>query len=496
MGSRIGEFFGPIIGGEKLRTDEAEAIRNPYTGEVIAECYQASSAQAQDAIARAAKAFETTRRMPRYQRAEILNRLADIIDSEKEDLATLISLEAGKPMVDARGEVARSVLNCRGAAEEAKRTIGEEVPLDMDGDVARYQNMVSTHSSAGDEGPTQRLGIAKAYPIGPILAVAPFNFPMNLALHKVAPAIASGNPVVLKPSPQAPLTGVRLGEMLLEAGMPADAISVVPASNAVAEEMVLNDAVAMVTFTGSAQVGWHIKSLVPKKKVTLELGGNGGVFIDETTRNLEYAARRCARGANVYAGQYCIGVQRILVHEARYEEFLSLIDKELQGLRVGDPIRDDVDLGPVIDDGSATRIDGWIREAVEQGAKLLAGGEVDRAVVLPTLLADTAPTMRVEREEIFGPVATINSVSNWDEGIAKLNDSDFGLQTGVFTGRIDRALEAFGEVNTGGLIINDVPIYRIDNMPFGGVKDSGFGKEGTRYAIESMMETKFIMLAG
>lgn len=496
MGRYADDLFGPIIAGEKLRTGQAEEITNPYNGEGIAACYQATHDDAQRAIDGARSAFDVTRKMPRYQRAEILSNLADIIESQKDDLATLIALEAGKPMVDARGEVARSVLNCRGAAEEAKRTIGEEVPLDMDGDVARYQNMASTHRAAGDEGPTQRLGFAKAYPIGPILAIAPFNFPLNLALHKVAPAVASGNPVVLKPSPQAPLTGIRLGEMLLEAGMPAEAISVVPCSNEVAEQMVLNNSIAMVTFTGSAQVGWHIKSLAPKKKVTLELGGNGGVLIDETTDNLQYAARRCARGANVYAGQYCIGVQRVLVHESRYEEFRSLLQSEVAALQVGDPLHEQTDLGPVIDEGSATRIAGWIEEAVAAGADLLTGGERERATVAPTILANTERTMRVERDEIFGPVATVNKVASWEEGIAKLNDSDFGLQTGVFTGRIERALAAFGDVETGGLIINDVPIYRIDNMPFGGVKESGFGKEGTRYAIESMMETKFIMLAG
>ncbi|RGC68605.1 Sulfoacetaldehyde dehydrogenase [Micromonospora sp. MW-13] len=484
-----------ILRGEEVTSSSTSPITNPYRRDVVGECYQASAEQADAALKAATTAFDVTRKMPRYQRAAILNSLADLIERDREPLAQLIAKEAGKPLFDARGEVARSILNCRGAGEEAKRIAGHEVPLDMDGDVARYQGTVTTTARESVTGVDRRLAIAKLFPLGPVLAIAPFNFPLNLTLHKVAPAIAAGNPVILKPSPQAPLTALRLGRLLLEAGMPPEAISVLPCENSVAEQMVRDARIRMVSFTGSAKVGWYLKSIAPKIRMTLELGGNGGVLIDETS-DIEFAARRSARGANVYAGQYCIGVQRLIVHESRYEEFVDRLLAEVASLRVGDPLEEDTDLGPVIDDASAERIASWVEEAAGQGAQVLTGGKREGAVVTPSVITNTSRDMKVEHEEIFGPVCTVKPYRDWDQGVAMLNDSKYGLQAGIFTRDIGRALSAMPDVESGGLMVNDVPIFRVDNMPFGGVKDSGFGLEGTRYAIESMMQLKFVMLNG
>jgi acyl-CoA reductase-like NAD-dependent aldehyde dehydrogenase len=484
-----------ILAGHEAASAATSTIINPFSGDTVAECFQASADQADLAIKTAMNAFDTTRHLPRHRRADILNSLASLIERDKESLASLIAMEAGKPIFDARGEVSRAILNCRGAAEEAKRIAGHEVPLDLDGDVARYQSVVTTTSKDNVTGVDGRFAVAKLFPLGPVLAIAPFNFPLNLTLHKVAPAIAAGNPIILKPSPQAPLTALRLGRLILEAGMPEEAISVLPCDNVVAEQMVRDPRIRMVSFTGSAKVGWHLKSIAPKVRMTLELGGNGGVLIDESS-DIEYAARRTARGANVYAGQYCIGVQRIIVHQTRYEEFVGMLVQEVESLRLGDPLDESFDLGPVIDEQSANRIIGWIDEAQAQGAKILTGGQRDGAVVTPTVITRTAQGMKVEQEEVFGPVCTVKSYRDWNEGLTMLNDSKYGLQTGIFTRDIGRALNAMSEVETGGLMVNDVPIFRIDNMPFGGVKDSGFGLEGTRYAIESMMQLKFIMLNG
>ncbi len=484
-----------LLHGEETTSPNTSIITNPYRRETVGECFQATAEQADFAVGAALSSFEVTRKMPRFERASILSNLASLVERDKDALSDLIAREAGKPLFDARGEVSRAILNCRGAAEEAKRIGGHEVPLDMDGDVVQYQSVVSSTARDDVRSVDNRLAIAKLFPLGPVLAIAPFNFPLNLTLHKVAPAIAAGNSVILKPSPQAPLTALWLGRLLLEAGMPPQAISVLPCDNAVAEQMVRDPRISMVSFTGSANVGWYLKSIAPRVRMTLELGGNGGVLIDESC-DIEFAAKRSARGANVYAGQYCIGVQRLIVHESRYDEFVGQLLEEVGKLTVGDPLDDTTDLGPVIDDKSAERISSWIREASEQGARILAGGERSGAVVAPTVVTDTTADMRIERDEVFGPVCTVRPYREWDEGLKMLNDSKYGLQTGIFTRDIGRALSALPDVETGGLMINDVPIFRIDNMPFGGVKESGFGLEGTRYAIESMMQMKFIMLNG
>jgi len=482
-------------------TPRTEAIRSPYDGRVVGEMPVSDAAEVEAAIERARVAFETTRRLPRFVRADILDRAAALVEARREEFVRLIAGEAGKPLYDARGEVARSLFNLRNAAREARAFAGHEVPLDVDGGVFEYQ------TARADGRPLdlaeadlealanlgRRIGIARRFPIGPILAITPFNFPLNLVLHKVAPAIATGNTVILKPAPQTPLTSALLAEVLAEAGLPDGALTVVHCDVALAETMVRDARIAMVTFTGSAKVGWHIKGIAGRKKVALELGGNGAVVIAPDA-DLDFAAARCVRGGVVYGGQYCIGVQRIIVHEAVADRFEEALVSRVAACRVGDPMEEGVDVGPVIDEGSARRIEAWIREAEAAGARVLVGGTREGAVVAPTVLADTDPAMKVECEEIFGPVMTLTRVASVEEGIARAAASRYGLQGGFFTQDLRAAFRALETWDVGGLMINDVPIYRIDNMPFGGWRDSGFGREGTRYAMEEMTDVKFLVV--
>jgi len=478
-----------LVDGLAGESELRDVVLNPYSGEPVAEVHLADAADAERALWASVGGARAMRALPPYAVAGILDRAAALVEVRAGEFAALIVAESGKPLYDARGEVARSVLNLRAAAEESKRVAGHEVPLDVDGAVSAYQGR-RREGGAG----RRRLAVTRKVPIGTVLAVTPFNFPLNLVLHKVAPAIAARNAVILKPAPQTPLTGLLLGEVLLDAGLPPQALSVLPCSNDVAELLVRDDRVAMLTFTGSARVGWYLKSCAGRKRVTLELGGNGGVLIDEGCEELAYAAQRACRGGFVFAGQYCIGVQRILVHRSRYDEFLDLFLAETDRLVVGDPADEATDVGPVIDVGSADRIDGWVREAQAAGAQLLRGGQRTGNVIAPTVLTGTDSGMQVEDEEVFGPVVTVNPVDSWSHGLARLNGSRYGLQLGVFSNDVGKALSAADALDAGTVVINDAPIYRIDTMPFGGVKDSGIGKEGTRYAMDNMTDTKLVIL--
>ncbi|MGH6942468.1 aldehyde dehydrogenase family protein [Hypericibacter sp.] len=478
-----------------------ESIRSPFDGSEVGQMPVAGEMQVEAAIRQAEKTFQTMRRLPRFVRADILERAAEIIRGRREEFATLIAQEAGKPLYDARGEVSRAVFNLRNAAAEARSFSGAEIPLDVDGGVFEYQ---SARSDGGAldlaqadleqlAGLRRRLGLARRYPIGPILAIAPFNFPLNLVVHKVAPAIAVGNSVVIKPAPQTPLTSLKLVEALEEAGLPKGAVSVIHCPVALAETMVKDERFAMVTFTGSAKVGWHIKSIAGRKKVALELGGNGAVIVGADA-DLGFAAARCVRGGVVYGGQYCIGVQRIMVQRAVYDAFKAKLLERIAACKVGNPLQEGMDVGPVIDSKSADRIESWIKAAREGGARVIAGGERQGNVITPTILEGTKPDMLVEREEIFGPVMTLSPIDSIEEGVRRANDSRYGLQGGLFTNDLRAALRALEEWDVGGLMINDVPIYRIDNMPFGGWKESGFGREGTRFAMEEMTDIKFLVV--
>ena len=397
--------------------------------------------------------------------------------------------------------MSRAIFNLSNAAAEARRFGGEEVPLDMDAGVFEYQTTDAQGRAVSlDKLDPQalasircRVGLARRFPIGIVLAIAPFNFPLNLVLHKVAPALAVGNSVVLKPAPQTPLTSQLLQQLFRDAGLPEGALDVCHCPVPLAEAMVRDDRFAMVSFTGSAKVGWHIKSIAGQKKVALELGGNGAVIVAEDA-DLEFAAARCVRGGVVYGGQYCIGVQRILVQRTVQQRFTELLVQKVSACKVGNPMEEGIDVGPVIDEGSAIRIQSWVDEAVAQGARVLCGGTRDKTVVQPTVLTDTRPGMKVEDEEIFGPVLTLNTYDEFDDAVKRCADSRYGLQGGLFTQDLRRAFRAIEDWEVGGLMVNDVPIYRIDNMPFGGWKASGTGREGTRYAMEDMSDIRHLVI--
>ena len=478
-----------------------EIIRCPYDNHAVGEMPIAYESEVEAAVQAACRTFQTMKRLPRFVRADILERTADLIQGRRNEFVQLIAAEAGKPLYDARGEVSRSLFNLRAAAGEARNFAGHEVPLDVDRGVFEYQtagagggalNLADVDmehlASLG-----RRFGIARRFPIGPLLAITPFNFPLNLVLHKVAPAIAVGNPVILKPAPQTPLTSKLLLEVMSEAGLPDGALTVVHCDVPLAEKLVRDERIAMVSFTGSAGVGWSIKEKAGRKKVALELGGNGAVVVAPDA-DLGFAAARCVRGGVVYGGQYCIGVQRIFAHADIFDAFRDELLSRIDACRTGNPLEEGVDVGPVIDENTARRIESWIQEAVARGARLLAGGERHGALVTPTVLTDTAPDMKVECEEIFGPVITLTRVESVEAGIQRAADSRYGLQGGFFTNDLRRAFQALEDWDVGGLMINDVPIYRIDTMPFGGWKDSGFGREGTRYAMESMSDIKFLVV--
>ena len=478
-----------------------DKILSPFDGKVVGEMPVSTAGDIESAILRSQQAFQIMRKLPRFVRADILERTAERLRSRRDEFASTIAAEAGKPIYDARGEVSRALFNLTNAAAEARRFGGEEIPLDMDAGVFEYQTtddqggaiQLSDLDSGALNRMRRRIGIARRFPIGPILAIAPFNFPLNLVLHKVAPAIAVGNSVVLKPAPQTPLTSLLLQRIMIEAGLPEGALEICHCSVPLAESMVRDERFAMVSFTGSARVGWHIKDIAGRKKVALELGGNGAVIVCEDA-NLDLAAARCVRGGVVYGGQYCIGVQRILVHEAVAEEFTRKLVARVQACRVGDPMQEGIDVGPVIDEGSAIRIQTWVDEAIAAGARLLTGGTRSKAVVQPTVLTDTAKGMKIEDEEVFGPVLTVNSYRTFEEATKRAGDSRYGLQGGMFTNDLRRAFQAIEDWDVGGLMINDVPIYRVDSMPFGGWKESGFGREGTRYAMDEMSDIKHLVI--
>lgn len=478
-----------------------DKILSPFDGRVVGEMRVSTAEEIEKAIVRSQQAFQTMRKLPRFVRADILERTAEGVRRRRDEFVTTIAAEAGKPLYDARGEVSRALFNLMNAAAEARRFGGEEIPLDMDAGVFEYQTtdsqgrsiQLSELDADALNRMRRRIGIARRFPIGPILAIAPFNFPLNLVLHKVAPAIAVGNSVVLKPAPQTPLTSLLLQQVMTDAGLPAGALEICHCPVSLAELMVRDERFAMVSFTGSARVGWHIKEIAGRKKVALELGGNGAVVVCEDA-DLDLAAARCVRGGVVYGGQYCIGVQRILVHESVAEAFTRKLVERVRACRVGDPMQEGIDVGPVIDEGSAIRIQTWVDEAVGAGARILIGGTRSKAVVQPTVLADTVKGMKIEDEEVFGPVLTVNSFRTFEEAVKRAGDSRYGLQGGMFTNDLRRAFQALEDWDVGGLMINDVPIYRVDSMPFGGWKESGFGREGTHYAMEEMSDIKHLVI--
>lgn len=469
------EEYKSLVGGEWRSTKESYELKNPYDQKVIALVSRPGRAEAAEAVEKAHRAFATTRVLPTWKRAEVLKAISEGIQARHEELSRTIALEAGKPIKQARGEVGRAANTFWVAMEEAKRISGELMSLDW------------------IEGHEDRLGLVRRFPVGPMLGISPFNFPLNLVAHKVAPAIAVGAPIIIKPASQTPLSSLKLGEIVLEAGWPPEALSVLPCSGAVAEGMLQDERVKKLTFTGSPEVGWHLKGLVPKKRVTLELGGNAGVVVHSDT-DLAFAAKRCRLGSFAYAGQICISVQRMFIHEPVYGEFMERFIEEVGQTVVGDPLEEKTEVGPIIDLQSAARIEEWVAEAVGGGAKVLTGGKRKGTLMEPTVLEGVKPEMRVSCMEVFGPVVTVQPYGEFEEALQAVNESVYGLQAGVFTADLKAVHRAFEVLEVGGVIINDIPTYRVDHMPYGGVKESGFGREGLKYAIEEMTEMRLMVL--
>lgn len=478
MATITGTTPHPIfLAGRWADSPELLPVDNPARpGELAGATYQATPEQVEEAVAAAVAAFEETRRLPAYERGRILREISAGIKERREELGRLIALEAGKPIRDALTEVDRAVLTFRLGAEEAERMYGELIPLDL------------MASSKG------RVGITRRFPVGPVLGISPFNFPLNLAAHKLAPAIAAGCSIVLKPPSKDPLTMLTVAEIIERTGLPAGAVSILPMSRELGDRLVADPRFKLLSFTGSPSVGWRMKERAGKKKVVLELGGNAGVIVDASA-DLDWAVKRILVGAFTYAGQVCISVQRIFVHESVWQPFMDRFLAGAAALKVGDPLDPATDLGPMVDRAAAERTQRWVDEAVAMGGKVLLGGRADGAYFPPTVLVETPVTAQVCSNEAFAPLVVAFPFSDFDAAIRAVNDSSFGLQTGVFTNDLDHAWRAFGELEVGGVIVNDIPTYRIDHMPYGGVKDSGLGREGLRWAIEDMTELRLMVLA-
>ena len=466
---------GFFLDGRWREDGDLVEIRAPYDGGLIARVTQGRRAHAEAAIAAAVKAFGTTRRLPAFERQRVLRQIASFMTERKEEFARTLAQEAGKPIKAARTEVERAIFTFNVAAEEATRIYGEYLPLD------------TQESTAG------RWGIVRRFPLGPIAGITPFNFPINLVAHKVAPAIAAGCSMVLKPAPQTPLCSLLLAECVQQAGWPDGGLNVLPLSNEDASLLVTDDRIKLISFTGSVPVGWDIKRRAGKKKVVLELGGNAPVIVHHDA-DLQYAADRCVTGGFAYAGQTCISVQRILVEHSVYGKFTDLFVEGVKKLKTGDPLDESTDVGPLIRESDAIRVTTWIDEAVHAGARLLCGGSRHNHVVEPAVLTGTNPEMKVNCQEIFGPVVTVEPYKDFDDALRKANHSNFGLQAGIFTRDAKLLFQAYEELEVGGVIAGDVPSFRIDQMPYGGVKDSGLGREGLRYAIEEMTEPKLMVM--
>ncbi len=468
--------IGFYMNGDWATHGREYVITSIFDRSVVAVVYEATRDDVETAIEAAVQAFTVTRKMSSYQRANILRKIADGIRQRREEFARTICQEAGKPIKTARLEVDRGIYTFEVAAAEASRIYGEYIPLD------------TLEATAG------RWGLLRRFPLGPAFAITPFNFPLNLVAHKIAPAIAAGCPIILKPAPQTPVTALMLTEVIHETGLPEGALAVMPLSNDDAALLVTDERIKLLTFTGSAAVGWALKSKAGKKRVTLELGGNAGVIV-HSDADLAYAAQRCVAGGFSYAGQTCISVQRILVEQSVFDSFTKLLLDDVRKLKVGDPSHDDTDIPPMIREQDAIRVTEWIDEAVQEGAKILTGGKRKGSTVEPTVLTDTTPKMRVNSAEIFAPVVTVERYDEFNDALFQLNNTSYGLQAGVFTHDALLINTAFETLEVGSVIAGDVPSFRVDQMPYGGVKDSGQGREGLRYSIEDMTERKLLVMA-
>ncbi|WP_395107229.1 aldehyde dehydrogenase family protein [Actinomadura sp. SCN-SB] len=465
------------LAGRPATGDEELTVTHPYDGRVVGTAAVPTPEQVEEAVAAAHAVRREAAALPLHVRADALTHVSRRLAERSEEIARLITGENGKPLLWARGEVTRAVATFRFAAEEARRWSGTTQRLDT------------------DPGAVGRMAYIARVPRGPVLGISPFNFPLNLAAHKIAPAIAVGTPIVLKPAPATPLSALLLGELLAETDLPEGMFSVLTVPNDRAGGLVEDPRLPIVSFTGSVPVGWSIRDQVPRKHVTLELGGNGAAVVLPDA-DLDWAASRIGLFSNYQAGQSCIAVQRVYVDRSVYETFLPKLVEAVNGLVTGDPWDDKTQVGPLVSQDAAERVESWVNEAVEAGAKVLTGGTRDGASYAPTVLADVPADAKVQNLEVFGPVMLVEPVDGVDEAFEKVNASSFGLQAGVFTRDLDLAFRAHRELEVGGVVIGDVPSYRADQMPYGGVKESGVGREGLLYAMTDYTEEKIMVLTG
>lgn len=465
-----------LVGGRPRRTGRIFPVESPYRGEVVAEVERPAPADLEEGLEASRRGFDALRAVPAWRRAAWLDAVGRELLARKESFARTIALEAGKPIAQARAEVERAALTFRTSAAEATRIEGAVLPLD---------------AGPGMEG---RFAVTRRFPVGPVACITPFNFPLNLVAHKVAPALAAGCSFVLKPATKTPLSALDLAGLLLEAGVPPEAVSVLPLGGSEASGLVEDDRIRAVSFTGSAAVGWSLRARACRKKVLLELGGNAACIVDRGA-DLERAAARIATGAFAYAGQSCISVQRVYVHEETYEAFLEPLLARTRALVVGDPMDEATVVGPLIRPEDADRIERWVGEAIEGCAELLVGGRREGSLVWPVLLTGTRADMKVSAEEAFGPVAIVERFAALEDALEAADRSPFGLQAGIFTRDLAAALRAFERIEVGAVVVNDVPTWRADPMPYGGVKESGAGREGPRYAIQEYTELRLLVVA-
>ncbi len=467
-----------LLGGEWVSKEEKLSVVYPYTGEVVAEVSKASEEDVYKAIEMAKEGYEKLSALTPYERYEILMRASQLLKQRAEDFAKSLVLELGKTIREARTEVQRAIQTLIFSAEEARRIGGEVIPIDA-------------HPNGKG-----KVGFYLRQPVGIVSAITPFNFPLNLSMHKVAPALACGNAVILKPSERTPLTPLMLGEVLLEAGLPPQALSILPGYGDVGKAMTTHPDVRVVSFTGSRKIGEIITRQAGIKKVVLELGSNSAIVLHKDG-DLKKAVQKTLLGGYTIAGQVCISVQRVFVHEELFDQFLEELEKAVKGLKVGDPMQEDTDVGPMIGVSEVQRVQEWIDEALHEGAKLITGGVScgDRvsSVLSPTIVSLVPPNTKLYREEAFAPVVVVNPYKEVEEAIRMVNDSEYGLQVGVFTKDIDIAWEFIRKVQAGGVLINEGPNFRADHMPYGGVKYSGIGREGPRFAIEDYTEIKMVI---
>jgi len=466
------------LSGTPATGTETLPVTSPWDGSVVGEASIPTDAQVEQAVADLHAGRYEAQATPAHVRAGALDHISARLSERAEEIAALITAENGKPLVWSRGEVARAVSTFRWAAEEARRFAGDLQRLDT------------------DAAATGRLAIVRRFPRGPVLGIAPFNFPLNLVAHKVAPAIAVGAPILVKPAPATPLTALLLGEIIAETDLPARMVSVLPVPNEKMSALVTDPRLPVISFTGSGPVGWSINRDAPGKHVTLELGGDAAVIVNHDWPDLSAAASRVALFANYQAGQSCISVQRVLIHTDVYDRFVTELVTAVEALPTGDPTADGVQVGPVINDAAAERITTWVDEAAKAGASVLTGGTREGRTVAPTVLADVPAGTKIAEEEVFGPVMSVTRFSDLDEAFALVNDSKYGLQAGLFTTDVRAAFRAHRDLEVGGVIVGDVPSFRADQMPYGGWKESGIGREGVRSAMNDLTEERVMVLTG